>query len=81
MSPTGTDDLEIFRAKIGYTLFQAHLGEIILRLDIDEGRAWRIVREVLLPGLIEELDERRVGGLGGERDVSGEESQRGQENG
>ena len=46
-SVVGTDDLEIFRAKIGYTLFQAHLGEIILRLDIDEHRAWRIVREVL----------------------------------
>ncbi|MCU7722466.1 RhbF-like rhizobactin siderophore biosynthesis protein [Actinoplanes sp. KI2] len=46
-SVVGTDDLEIFRAKIGYTLFQAHLGEIILRLDIDEDRAWRIVREVL----------------------------------
>jgi len=46
-SVVGTDDLEIFRAKIGYTLFQAHLGEIILRLAIDEDRAWRIVREVL----------------------------------
>jgi len=46
-SVVGTDDLEIFRAKIGYTLFQAHLGEIVLRLDIDEDRAWRIVREVL----------------------------------
>jgi len=46
-SVVGTDDLEIFRAKIGYTLFQAHLGELILRLDIDEDRAWRIVREVL----------------------------------
>jgi siderophore synthetase component len=46
-SVIGTGDLEVFRAKIGYTLFQAHLGEIILRLDIDEDRAWRIVREVL----------------------------------
>ena len=46
-SVVGTDDLTIFRAKIGYTLFQAHLGEIVLRLDLDEDRAWRIIREVL----------------------------------
>jgi siderophore synthetase component len=46
-SVVGADDLDVFRAKIGYTLFQAHLGEIILRLDIDEHRAWRIVRAVL----------------------------------
>ncbi|WP_433384761.1 IucA/IucC family protein [Actinoplanes sp. CA-142083] len=46
-SVVGTDDLTVFRAKIGYTLFQAHLGEIILRLDIEEDRAWRIVRSVL----------------------------------
>jgi len=46
-SVVGTDDLDVFRAKIGYTLFQAHLGEIVLRLDLDEADAWRIVREVL----------------------------------
>ncbi|MFF5296208.1 IucA/IucC family protein [Paractinoplanes globisporus] len=46
-SVVGTDDLGVFRAKIGYTLFQAHLGEIILHLDLDEDEAWRIVREVL----------------------------------
>ena len=46
-SVVGTDDLEVFRAKIGYTLFQAHLGEIVLRLDLDERHAWKIVREVL----------------------------------
>ncbi len=46
-SVVGTDDLDVFRAKIGYTLFQAHLGELVMRLDLDEDRAWRIVREVL----------------------------------
>ncbi|WP_127500946.1 IucA/IucC family protein [Actinoplanes solisilvae] len=46
-SVVGTDDLDVFRAKIGYTLFQAHLGELILRLGVEEDRAWRIVRAVL----------------------------------
>nr|WP_296070229.1 IucA/IucC family protein [uncultured Actinoplanes sp.] len=46
-SVVGTDDLDVFRAKIGYTAFQAHLGELILHLDLDEDRAWRIVREVV----------------------------------
>jgi D-ornithine---citrate ligase len=46
-SVVGTDDLDVFRAKIGYTLFQAHLGEIVLRLDIDEAHGWRIIRSVL----------------------------------
>ncbi len=46
-SVVGTGDLGILRAKIGYTLFQAHLGEIVLHLDLDEADAWRIVREVL----------------------------------
>jgi siderophore synthetase component len=46
-SVTGTDDLGVLRSKIGYTLFQAHLGEIVMALDLDEQRAWGIVREVL----------------------------------
>jgi siderophore synthetase component len=46
-SVIGTDDLGVLRAKIGYTLFQAHLGEIVMHLDLDETDAWRIVREVL----------------------------------
>jgi siderophore synthetase component len=46
-SVVGTGDLDVLRAKIGYTAFQAHLGELILRLDLDEDRAWRIVREVV----------------------------------
>ncbi|WP_239169094.1 IucA/IucC family protein [Paractinoplanes deccanensis] len=46
-SVVGTGDLDVLRAKIGYTMFQAHLGELVMRLDLDEDRAWRIVREVL----------------------------------
>jgi D-ornithine---citrate ligase len=50
-SVVGTDDLDVFRAKIGYTLFQAHLGELVLRLDqrlgLDEDKAWRIIRSVI----------------------------------
>ncbi|MGX6606463.1 IucA/IucC family protein [Micromonosporaceae bacterium Da 78-11] len=49
-SVVGTDDLDVFRAKIGYTAFQAHLGELVIRLGplgLDEGAAWRIVREVV----------------------------------
>jgi siderophore synthetase component len=50
-SVVGTDDLDIFRAKIGYTAFQAHLGELVIRLGhdfgLDEDHAWRIVREVV----------------------------------
>ena len=50
-SVIATGDLGLVRAKIGYTLFQAHLGELVLRLGeshgLDEAYAWRIVREVL----------------------------------
>jgi siderophore synthetase component len=46
-SVVGTDDLEVFRSKIGYTAFQAHLGELVIRLGIDERQAWRIIREVV----------------------------------
>jgi siderophore synthetase component len=49
-SVVGTGDLDIFRSKIGYTAFQAHLGELVIRLadlGLDEDRAWRIVREVV----------------------------------
>jgi siderophore synthetase component len=46
-SVVGTDDLEVLRAKIGYTLFQAHLGEVVLHLPIEERHGWRIIREVL----------------------------------
>ncbi|MFG1990613.1 IucA/IucC family protein [Actinoplanes sp. NPDC048988] len=46
-SVVGTGDLDVLRAKIGYTMFQAHLGELIMRLDLDEDHAWRIVRGVV----------------------------------
>ena len=46
-SVVGTDDLDVLRAKIGYTLFQAHLGEVVMHLDLDEDHAWRIVRAVV----------------------------------
>jgi siderophore synthetase component len=46
-SVVGTDDLDVLRSKIGYTAFQAHLGELVIRLGLDEDRAWRIVREVV----------------------------------
>jgi siderophore synthetase component len=50
-SVVGTDDLAVLRSKIGYTAFQAHLGELVIRLGeshgLAEDRAWRIVREVV----------------------------------
>jgi hypothetical protein len=62
-SVVGTDDPAVMRAKLGYTAFQAHLGEIVLHLtsagspgsvdspgaagSLDERAAWRIVRDVV----------------------------------
>ncbi|MEU4220574.1 IucA/IucC family protein [Actinoplanes sp. NPDC026623] len=50
-SVVGTADPAVLRAKIGYTVFQAHLGELIIRLgeshDLDEDAAWRLVRAVV----------------------------------
>ncbi len=50
-SVVGTGDAAVLRAKIGYTAFQAHLGELIIRLGeshgLDEAAAWRIVRAVV----------------------------------
>jgi D-ornithine---citrate ligase len=49
-SVIGTADLDVFRAKIGYTALQAHLGEVVIALGplgLAERDAWRIVREVL----------------------------------
>ena len=50
-SVIGTADVTVLRAKIGYTVFQAHLGELIIRLGeshgLDEEAAWRIVRAVV----------------------------------
>ena len=50
-SVVGTGDAGVLRAKIGYTAFQAHLGELIIRLGeshgLDEDTAWRLVRAVV----------------------------------
>jgi siderophore synthetase component len=50
-SVVGTGDVDVLRAKVGYTALQAHLGELVLRLatghGVAEAVAWRRVREVL----------------------------------
>jgi siderophore synthetase component len=50
-SVVSTDDENVLRAKIGYTAFQAHLGELVIRLGrthgLDEDTAWRTVRAVV----------------------------------
>ncbi|HET6530997.1 MAG TPA: IucA/IucC family protein [Actinoplanes sp.] len=50
-SVIGTGDDDVLLAKIGYTAFQAHLGELIIRLGeshgLAEDAAWRVVREVV----------------------------------
>lgn len=46
-----TDDVATMRAKLGYTAFQAHLGELVVSLagshGLDEAAAWRAVRQVV----------------------------------
>jgi siderophore synthetase component len=50
-SVVGTEDDEVFRAKIGYTALQAHVGELVISLGrshgLDEDAAWRTVRAIL----------------------------------
>jgi siderophore synthetase component len=50
-SVVGTADVEVLRAKLGYTALQAHLGELVRHLvdahGVAEAAAWRRVREVL----------------------------------
>ncbi|WP_328474085.1 RhbF-like rhizobactin siderophore biosynthesis protein [Actinoplanes sp. NBC_00393] len=50
-SVVGTDDLDLMRAKLGYTALQAHLGELVIRLaethGLPEDHAWRIVRDIV----------------------------------
>jgi siderophore synthetase component len=50
-SVVGTGDADVLRAKIGYTAFQAHLGELVIRLGeshgLTEDAAWRLVRAVV----------------------------------
>ncbi|MBO0867158.1 MAG: RhbF-like rhizobactin siderophore biosynthesis protein, partial [Micromonosporaceae bacterium] len=50
-SVVATHDVDVLRAKVGYTALQAHLGEVIALLagshNLDERAAWRRVRAVL----------------------------------
>jgi siderophore synthetase component len=50
-SVIGTDDTGVMLAKVGYTAFQAHLGELVLRLGeshgLDERAGWAAVRAVV----------------------------------
>ncbi|GIJ45631.1 iron transporter [Virgisporangium aliadipatigenens] len=50
-SVVATLDADVMRAKLGYTLFQAHLGELLAHLaataGLDEQAAWRDVRTVV----------------------------------
>lgn len=41
-----TEDRAVMLAKVAYTAFQAHLGEIVLRLGLEES-AWPVVRRVV----------------------------------
>ncbi len=65
-SVIGTGDDDVLRAKLGYTVLQAHLGELVIRLGeshgLDEDTAWRGVRAVVdetyaaLPGAAARAD-------------------------
>jgi siderophore synthetase component len=41
-----TDDREVMLAKVAYTAFQAHLGEIVLQLGLEDS-AWPVVRQIV----------------------------------
>ncbi|WFE28468.1 IucA/IucC family protein [Solwaraspora sp. WMMD791] len=65
-SVVATDDVAVMRAKVGYTLLQAHVGEVVRSVvdvfGVDEVAAWRVVRSV--------VDE-TYGSLRGERGCAG----------
>jgi D-ornithine---citrate ligase len=50
-SVVGTGDVDVMRAKLGYTALQAHLGELVRHLadahGVDGDAAWLVVRRVL----------------------------------
>jgi siderophore synthetase component len=56
---TVTDEVEVMRAKMLYTVLSNHLGEVVAHLvtrcDVDSGAAWQRIREVL-EGLLDDLD-------------------------
>jgi siderophore synthetase component len=46
-SVIGTDDRSVMLSKVAYTAFQAHLGELVLRLGLDSAAAWAGVRSIV----------------------------------
>jgi siderophore synthetase component len=50
-SVVGTDDVDVMRAKLGYTAIQAHLGEVVRHLadgyGFDRRAGWAVVRAVV----------------------------------
>ncbi|GIH20091.1 IucA/IucC family protein [Rugosimonospora africana] len=61
-SVVGTADVDVMRAKLGYTALQAHLGELVTHLvdsgGLDEAAAWRAVRKVLDEARADPADHR-----------------------
>lgn len=45
-SVIATADRDEMLAKVAYTVFQAHLGELVLRLDVDPAPAWQAIGEI-----------------------------------
>jgi siderophore synthetase component len=76
-SVVGTDDLDVARAKLGYTLLQAHLGEVVLRLverhGLVEAEAWATVGAVLVEAEVGRgrFPRRVRAGAGGDRTAAG----------
>jgi siderophore synthetase component len=46
-SVIGTGDRSVMLSKVAYTAFQAHLGELVLRLGLDPAAAWAGVRSIV----------------------------------
>jgi siderophore synthetase component len=46
-SVIATTDRDVMLAKVAYTVFQAHLGELVLSLGIHEETAWRAIRSIV----------------------------------
>lgn len=59
-SVVGTTEVDVMRAKLGYTALQAHLGELVAHLagtgQVAEAQAWRTVRRVLDEGRADPAD-------------------------
>ncbi|WP_051965797.1 IucA/IucC family protein [Kitasatospora mediocidica] len=46
-SVIGTSSREVMLSKVAYTTFQAHLGELVLRMALEPDPAWAAVREIV----------------------------------